>query len=210
EISKLCAALIKQQKRVVASHLAVQKEEMTTASQLSQWGEQTEDESVKCVSGHLATLLTGIARQQDHLINGLETSRCKMKSIRNKEQLTGKAREKVAKIDIELGKARLKGDMPKIESLEQSYEQHQVANSVDNIQLINVTRSKFKEAYSVQLSAIIEHAEKTAMLARHARKVLNLVDDTPLQIISENVPFAHEKEARNILQEAEDDLKRWT
>jgi hypothetical protein len=66
-----------------------------------------------------------------------------------------------------------------------------------------------KEAYAAEFAATIERAEKQIILARHGRRVLNLLDDTPVIPGDQRTPYAYANEARQILNDAEDDLKDW-
>ena len=66
-----------------------------------------------------------------------------------------------------------------------------------------------KEAYAAEFAATIERAEKQIILARHARRVLNLLDDTPVVPGDVRPAFAHGSQARQILNDAEDDLRDW-
>lgn len=61
----------------------------------------------------------------------------------------------------------------------------------------------------MHLAATIERAEKQIILATHARRLLHLLDDTPVVPGDERQPFEHELEARQILNEAESDLRAW-
>jgi hypothetical protein len=47
------------------------------------------------------------------------------------------------------------------------------------------------------------------MLARHGRRLLNLLDDTPVVPGDQRNPYPYANEARQILNDAEDDLKDW-
>jgi hypothetical protein len=71
------------------------------------------------------------------------------------------------------------------------------------------TRQKFKEAYDHYFAATIERAEKQTILAKHARRLLNLVDDTPVVPGDLHPPFANGEEARQVLNDAEDDLRNY-
>ena len=71
------------------------------------------------------------------------------------------------------------------------------------------TRQKLKEAYAAEFAATIERAEKQIMLARHGRRLLNLLDDTPIIPGNQRNPYPYAAEARQILNDAEDDLKDW-
>ena len=48
------------------------------------------------------------------------------------------------------------------------------------------------------------------MLARHGRRLLNLVDDTPVVPGDTRPSFQHAHQARQILNDAEEDLRDWT
>lgn len=67
-----------------------------------------------------------------------------------------------------------------------------------------------KEAYDLHFAATIERAEKQIMLARHGRRLLNLVDDTPIVPGDTRPPYQHAPQARQILNDAEEDLREWT
>jgi hypothetical protein len=71
------------------------------------------------------------------------------------------------------------------------------------------TRQKLKEAYAAELAATIERAEKQIILARHGRRLLNLLDDTPVVPGDIRPAYEHTNQARQILNDAEDDLKDW-
>lgn len=71
------------------------------------------------------------------------------------------------------------------------------------------TRQKLKEAYAAEFAATIERAEKQIILARHGRRILNLLDDTPVVPGDVRPAYEHTNQARQILNDAEDDLKDW-
>lgn len=71
------------------------------------------------------------------------------------------------------------------------------------------TRQKFKEAYDQYFAATIERAEKQTILAKHARRLINLVDDTPVVPGDVHPPFAGGENARQVLNDAEDDLRNY-
>lgn len=48
------------------------------------------------------------------------------------------------------------------------------------------------------------------MLARHGRRILNLLDDTPVVPGDTRPAFEHGAQARQVLNDAEDDLREWT
>ena len=71
------------------------------------------------------------------------------------------------------------------------------------------TRQKLKEAYTAEFLATIERAEKQVILARHGLRLLNLLDDTPIVPGDSSIPYTQGHQARQILNDAEDDLRDW-
>jgi hypothetical protein len=61
----------------------------------------------------------------------------------------------------------------------------------------------------MNFAATIERAEKQIILAKHGRRLLNLLDDTPVVPGDARPPFAHGAEARQIINDAEEDLREW-
>lgn len=75
--------------------------------------------------------------------------------------------------------------------------------------LLLQTRQKFKEAYETEFAAIIERAEKQIILAKHGRRLLELLDDSALSPGDVRVPYENGAQARQVLNDAEDNLKEW-
>lgn len=75
--------------------------------------------------------------------------------------------------------------------------------------MTNITRQKLKEAYDLHTAAVIERAEKQILLAKNARKLLNLLDDTPIVPGDAHPPFEHSETAREVLNMAEDELRSY-
>lgn len=71
------------------------------------------------------------------------------------------------------------------------------------------TRQKVKEAYDLHFAATIERAEKQIILAKYGRRIVNLLDDTPVVPGDVRQAFAQSNEARQILADAEQELQRW-
>lgn len=61
----------------------------------------------------------------------------------------------------------------------------------------------------MHFAATIERAEKQVILARHGRRLLNLLDDTPVVPGDTRPAFDHSSEARQVLNDAEEDLREW-
>ena len=81
---------------------------------------------------------------------------------------------------------------------------------IDRLTIDTQTRQKLKEAYDLHFAATIERAEKQIMLARHGRRLLNLLDDTPVVPGDTRPAFEHGHQARQVLNDAEEDLREWT
>lgn len=71
------------------------------------------------------------------------------------------------------------------------------------------TRQKLKEAYDIHFAATIERAEKQIILAKYGRRLLNCLDDTPVVPGDVRQPFEHGADARQILNDAEQELQGW-
>jgi hypothetical protein len=56
---------------------------------------------------------------------------------------------------------------------------------------------------------VIERSEKQTILARHARRLLNYIDDSPVVPGDARQAYVHELEARQVLEDAENDLRGW-
>jgi hypothetical protein len=66
-----------------------------------------------------------------------------------------------------------------------------------------------KEAYAAEFAAVREYAEKQLILAQHGERLLSLLDDTPITPGDAPRPFDQAREARQILDDAEEDLRHW-
>jgi hypothetical protein len=71
------------------------------------------------------------------------------------------------------------------------------------------TRKNFKDAYEIEFAAIIERAEKEIILAKHGRRLLELLDDSAVAPGDARVPYENGAQARQVLNDAEDNLKDW-
>lgn len=71
------------------------------------------------------------------------------------------------------------------------------------------TRKKLKEAYDAEFAAVIERAEKQIILAKHGQRLLALLDDSPITPGDTRRVYEQGGAARQILNDAEDDLKSW-
>ncbi|KAL7270701.1 hypothetical protein RUND412_006588 [Rhizina undulata] len=211
DLSRRMFRLIKSENAVVSSYEAAGRSRQSIASQLSEWGEQTGDDAVSELSDKLAVILQELGAQELAFAQGLEDYRGVLKQIRNTESSVQPSREHKARVNDEILKARWKEPTgSKVTTLEQELVRAEAENLVAEAQLTNVTRAKLKEAYASHFATVIERAEKQIILAKHGRRILNLLDDTPVVPGDSHPAFEGEKDARQILHDAEEELKNWT
>ncbi|RDW77936.1 hypothetical protein BP5796_05788 [Coleophoma crateriformis] len=210
ELSKKLYKLIKSENHLISNYEAAGKERISIASQLSDWGEATNDEAISEISDKIGVLLSELGEQEDLYAHNLDDSRAILKTIRNTEKSVQPSRDHKAKITDEMAKLKAKEpESAKLVTLEQELVRAEAENLVAEAQLTNITRQKMKEAYAAEFAATIERAEKQIILARHARRVLNLLDDTPVVPGDVRPAFEHTEQVRQILNDAEADLQDW-
>ncbi|KAJ9499389.1 hypothetical protein LTR99_009559 [Exophiala xenobiotica] len=210
ELSKKLYKLIKTENHAIGAYETAGRERLSIASQLSDWGESTNDDAISDVSDKIGVILSEIGEQEDLFAQNLEDYRSILKQIRNIESSVQPSRDQKAKISDEIQKLKYKEPTsPKIVTLEQELVRAEAQNLVAEAQLTNITRQKVKEAYDLHFAATIERAEKQIILARYGRQLVNLLDDTPVVPGDVRQPFEHSHEARAILSEAESELQAW-
>jgi len=211
ELSKKLYKLIKTENSLIQAYESAGKERLSIASQLSDWGEATTDDAVSEISDKVGVLLAELAEQEDLYAHNIDDSRGILKAIRNTEKSVQPSRDNKVKIMDEIAKLKAKEpESAKLVTLEHELVRAEAENLVAEAQLTNITRQKLKEAYASEFAATIERAEKQIILARHGRRILNLLDDTPVVPGNIRPAFEHVSQARQILNDAEDDLKDWT
>jgi len=210
ELSKKLYKLIKSENTLIGAYEAAGKERLSIASQLSDWGEATNDDAISDISDKIGVLLSEIGEQEDLYAHNLDDSRGILKAIRNTEKSVQPSRDHKSKLADEIAKLKMKEpESAKLMTLEQELVRAEAENLVAEAQLTNVTRQKMKEAYAAEFAATIERAEKQIILARHGRRLLNLLDDSPVIPGDVRPAYDHVDQARQILNDAEDDLKDW-
>jgi Eisosome component PIL1 len=152
-----------------------------------------------------------MAEVEDNYASQLERSRVTLKSIRNTESSVHPTRENKARITDQIAHLKHKDPQsPKIMTLEQELVRAEAENLVAEAQLTNITRQKLKEAYQLQINAVQERSQKQEILAKHARSLLDLLDDTPVVPGTERAAYDGERAAKDILLSAEDEMGKWT
>ncbi|KAI2473673.1 putative sphingolipid long chain base-responsive protein [Annulohypoxylon bovei var. microspora] len=210
ELSRRLYQLIKSSNNLVSAHETAGREREAIAKQLSEWGEQTADEGVSDVSDKVGVVLSELGAQEDAYAHGLDDARGVLKTIRNTEKSVQPSRDAKAKIADDIQKLKLKEPQsPRLVILEQELVRAEAENLVAEAQLTNITRNKLKEAYDAEFAAVIERAEKQIILAKHGRRLLELLDDSPVTPGDARRAYENGAAARQVLNDAEDDLKAW-
>ncbi|PGG99079.1 hypothetical protein AJ80_09411 [Polytolypa hystricis UAMH7299] len=210
ELSKKLFRLIKTENHAIDSYENAGRDRVSVASQLSDWGESTGDIAISDLSDKLGVVLAEIGEQEDLFAQNLEDYRNILKHIRNTEGSVQPARDYKAKVIDEIQKLKQKDpSSTKLVSLEQELVRAEAQTLVAEAQLTNITRAKLKEAYDLHLAATIERGEKQLILARHGRRLLNLLDDTPLVPGDTRVGYDNAEQARQVLSDAEQELRGW-
>ncbi|KAF2012138.1 hypothetical protein BU24DRAFT_425975 [Aaosphaeria arxii CBS 175.79] len=210
DLSKKLFKLIKSENHAIGAYETAGRERISIAQQLSEWGEATGDDAISEISDKLGVLMAEIAEQEDVYAQSLEDYRGVLKQIRNTESSVQPSRDHKSKVSDEIAKLKYKEPQStKIVQLEQELVRAEAQSLVAEAQLTNITRQKVKEAYDIHFAATIERAEKQIILAKQARRLLNLLDDTPIVPGDEHPAFEGAEAARQVLNEAEAELRSW-
>jgi hypothetical protein len=210
ELSRKLFRLIKSENNLITAHETAGRERISIATQLSEWGEQTGDDGISDISDKVGVILSELGEVEEGYSHALDDSRAILKAIRNTEKSVQPSREGKAKIADEIQRLKLKEpESAKLVVLEQELVRAEAENLVAEAQLSNVTRQKLKEAYAAEFAATIERAEKQIILAKHGRRLLHLLDDAPMVPGDTRAAYPHGHQARQILNDAEDDLRDW-
>ncbi|KAJ5880337.1 Sphingolipid long chain base-responsive protein LSP1 [Penicillium subrubescens] len=210
ELSRKLSRLIKSENSAIGAHETAGRERAAIAAALSDWGESTEDDAVSDISDKLGVMLSEIGEQEDIFAQNLEDYRGVLKHIRNMEASVQPSRDQRQKVTDEIAKLKYKDPTStRLTTLEHELVRAEAQNLVAEAQLSNTTRTKLKEAFDIHTAAIIERAEKQIILARHARRLLNYIDDSPVVPGDTRQAYDHEFDARQVLEDAEADLRAW-
>ncbi len=115
---------------------------MSIATQLSEWGEQTQDDAVSDISDKVGVVLSEIGEQEDTFAHALDDSRAVLKAIRNTEKSVQPSRDNKAKITDEIAKLKSKEpDSARLVILEQELVRAEAENLVAEAQLTNMVSS---------------------------------------------------------------------
>jgi len=144
DLSKKLFKIIKSENHAIGAYESASRERISIASQLSDWGEATGDDSISDISDKLGVLLSELGEQEDVYAQNLEDYRGVLKQIRNTESSVQPSRDHKSKISDEMSKLKYKDpESPKIVQLEQELVRAEAQNLVAEAQLTNIVRSSY-------------------------------------------------------------------
>ena len=211
DLSAAMYALIKTENTVVSAYENAAHAMQSVAQQLSEWGQDSEDDHISDISDKLGVLITELADVEESFASEIEESRVTLKQIRNTEASVQPSRDNRQKLIDQIH--TLKGrepTSPKLVELEQHLVRAEAEYLVAEAQLTNIQRHALKETYLLHFAAVIERSEKSLILADHGRRILELLDDTPVVPGDSPAEYQHEHEAKQILLDCEEQLQAWT
>lgn len=131
--------LIKTENDAIGAYEAAGRERTSAASQLSEWGEGTEDDAVSDISDKLGVLMAEMGEQEDVYAQNMEDYRALLKQVRNMESSVQPTRENRAKVADEIQKLKYREPgSGRLETLEQELVRAEAHNLVAEAQLTNV------------------------------------------------------------------------
>lgn len=143
DLSKKLFKLIKTENHAIGAIESAGRERVSIASQLSDWGESTNDEAISDLSDKIGVLMSEIGEQEDLFAQNLEDYRGVLKQIRNTESSVQPSRDNKAKISDEIQKLKYKEPTsPKLVTLEQELVRAEAQNLVAEAQLTNIVSSR--------------------------------------------------------------------
>ncbi len=143
ELSKKLFKIIKSENHCIGAYETASRERLSIASQLSDWGEATGDDSISDISDKLGVLLSELGEQEDLFAQNLEDYRSVLKQIRNVEGSVQPSRDHKAKVSEEIQRLKYKEPQStKIVTLEQELVRAEAQSLVAEAQLTNTGRCK--------------------------------------------------------------------
>ena len=139
ELSRRMNRVIKTENDAISATETAGRERVAVASQLSEWGDNTEDDAVSDISDKMGVLLAEMGEQEEVYAQNMEDYRALLKQIRNTEASVQPTREGREKIADEIQKLKYKEPTSgRLETLEQELVRAEAHNLVAEAQLTNV------------------------------------------------------------------------
>jgi Eisosome component PIL1 len=138
-LSKRLFKIIKNENVVISAYESAGRERVSIASQLAEWGESTDDDTISDISDKMSVLLAEIGEQEDIFAQNLEDYRGVLKAIRNMESSVQPSRDLRTKMVDEIQKLKCKDPTStKLVTLEQELVRAEAQNLVAEAQLTNI------------------------------------------------------------------------
>jgi hypothetical protein len=138
ELSRKLSRLIKSENTAIGAYEAAGRERGSIASQLSEWGESTEDDAVSDISDKLGVMMAEMGEQEDVFAQNLEDYRGTLKHIRNMESSVQPSRDQRQKCTDEIAKLKYKDPQStRLVTLEHELVRAEAQNLVAEAQLSN-------------------------------------------------------------------------
>lgn len=142
ELSRKLSRLIKSENSAIGAYETAGRERTAIASQLSEWGESTDDDAVSDISDKLGVMLAEMGEQEDVFAQNLEDYRGVLKHIRNMEASVQPSRDQRQKVTDEIAKLKWKDpNSTRITTLEHELVRAEAQNLVAEAQLSNTVCS---------------------------------------------------------------------
>lgn len=146
ELSRRLGRLIKNENTAISAHEKAGRERVSIASQLSEWGDSTEDDAVSDITDKLGVLMAEMGEQEDIYAQNLEDYRGLLKHIRDTEGSVQPSRDHKLKVADDIQKLKWKDpNSPRLETLEQELVRAEAQNLVAEAQLTNMV--SFSQAF---------------------------------------------------------------
>jgi Eisosome component PIL1 len=154
ELSKKLFKVIKTESHAIGAYESAGRERLSIASQLSDWGESTNDDSISDISDKLGVIMSEVGEQEDLFAQNLEDYRSILKQIRNTEASVQPSRDNKAKISDEIQKLKYKDpSSTKLVTLEQELVRAEAQNLVAEAQLTNIVRQRTPLSLQLMLTS---------------------------------------------------------
>lgn len=138
ELSRKLSRLIKSENTAIGAHEAAGRERVSIASQLSEWGESTDDDAISDISDKLGVMMAEMGEQEDIYAQNLEEYRGVLKQIRNMEASVQPSRDQRLKVTDEIAKLKYKDPAStRLVTLEHELVRAEAQNLVAEAQLSN-------------------------------------------------------------------------
>lgn len=138
-MSRKLYKLIKTTNNLISAHETAGRERVSIATQLSEWGEQTNDDAISDVSDKVGVILSEMGEQEDNYAHAMDDARGVLKQIRNTEKSVQPTRDNKRKITEEIAKLKSKEPQStRLVTLEQELVRAEAENLVAEAQLTNI------------------------------------------------------------------------